>query len=148
MSQTTFSNAFSNENEWISLMISLKFVPKVRINNIPAMVQIKAWRRPGDKPLSEPMVVSLPTHICVTRPQWVNSDFTSSSWRLKSPASRLLDQWLVRDNNKETINVSHYLSFREDESTLRIAGLLWGDSTLTRRFPSQCPVMRKAFFVS
>ena len=32
-----------------------------------------AWRRPGDKPLSEPMVVRLPTHICVTRPQWVKS---------------------------------------------------------------------------
>ena len=31
-----------------------------------------AWRRPGDKPLSEPMMVSLPMHICVTRPQWVN----------------------------------------------------------------------------
>ena len=30
-----------------------------------------AWRRPGDKPLSGPMVVSLLTHICVTRPQWV-----------------------------------------------------------------------------
>ena len=30
-----------------------------------------AWRRPGDKPLFEPMMVSLPTHICVTRPQWV-----------------------------------------------------------------------------
>ena len=30
-----------------------------------------AWRRPGDKPLSEAMVVSLLTHICVTRPQWV-----------------------------------------------------------------------------
>ena len=32
-----------------------------------------AWRRPGDKPLSEPMMVSSPTHICVTRPQWVNA---------------------------------------------------------------------------
>ena len=31
-----------------------------------------AWRRPGDKPLSEPMLVNLPTQICVTRPQWVN----------------------------------------------------------------------------
>ena len=30
-----------------------------------------AWRRPGDKPLSEPMLVFVPTHICVTRPQWV-----------------------------------------------------------------------------
>ena len=46
------------------IKISLKFVPKDRINNIPALVQIMAWRRPGDKPLSEPMMVSLPTHIC------------------------------------------------------------------------------------
>ena len=49
-----------------------KFVPKVRISNIPAFVQIMAWRLPGDKPLSEPMMISLLTHICVTRPQWVN----------------------------------------------------------------------------
>ena len=41
------------------------------INNIPAFVKIMAWRRPGDKPLSEPMMVILPTHICVTRPQCV-----------------------------------------------------------------------------
>ena len=68
-----FKCIFENENEWISPSISLKFVPKVRINNIPALVQIMAWRRSGDKPLSEPMMVSLPTHICVTRPQWVNS---------------------------------------------------------------------------
>ena len=32
-----------------------------------------AWRRPGDKPLSEPMMVCLLTHICVTRPQWVKT---------------------------------------------------------------------------
>ena len=30
-----------------------------------------AWCRPGDKPLSEPMMVSLPTHICLARTQWV-----------------------------------------------------------------------------
>ena len=66
-----FKCIFLNENACISLKISLEFVPKVRINNIPALVQIMAWRRPGDKPLSEPMVVSLTTHICVTRPQWV-----------------------------------------------------------------------------
>ena len=67
-----FKYLFLNENVWIPIKISLKFVPKGRINHIPAMVQIMAWRRPGDKPLSEPMMVSLPTHICVTRPQWVN----------------------------------------------------------------------------
>ena len=31
-----------------------------------------AWHRPGAKPLSELMMVSLPTCIRVTRPQWVN----------------------------------------------------------------------------
>ena len=70
--QTTFSNAFSwNENVWISIKISLKFVPKGPINNILALVQMMAWCRPGDKPLSELMLVSLLTHICVIRPQWV-----------------------------------------------------------------------------
>ena len=44
-------------------------VPKGLISNIPALVQIMAWRRPGVKPLSEPMMVNLLTHICVTRPQ-------------------------------------------------------------------------------
>ena len=67
-----FKCIFLNENVWISLKISLKFVPKVPINNIPALVQILAWRRSGDKPLSEPMMVSILTHIYVTRPQWVN----------------------------------------------------------------------------
>ena len=64
---------FLKENFWIPTIVSLKFDPKGPINNIPALVQIMAWRRPGDKPLSEPMMVSLLTHICVTRPQWVNS---------------------------------------------------------------------------
>ena len=62
---------FLNENVWIPIKISLKFVSKDPINNNPALVQIMAWRRPGDKPLSEPMVVNLLTHICVCRPQWV-----------------------------------------------------------------------------
>ena len=67
-----FKCIFLNESIWISFEISLKYVPKGPINNIPALVQIMAWRRPGDKPLSEPMLVCFLTHICVTRPQWVN----------------------------------------------------------------------------
>ena len=67
-----FKWIFLNENIWISINITLKFVPKGSINNIPALVQIMAWRRPGNKPLSEPMITSLLTHIYVTRPQWVN----------------------------------------------------------------------------
>ena len=68
-----FKRIFLNENARISIKISLKFVPDGPINNIPALDQILAWRRPGDKPLSEPMMVRLLTHICVTRRQWVNA---------------------------------------------------------------------------
>ena len=34
-----FKHIFLNDN--------IKFVPKVRINNIQTLVQIMAWRRPG-----------------------------------------------------------------------------------------------------
>ena len=63
-----FKLIFLNENVWISINISLKFISQGPINNIPALVQIMALHRPGDRLLSEPMIVSLLTHICVTRP--------------------------------------------------------------------------------
>ena len=53
----TFICKFVNENILISIKIKLKFVPKGPINNISVLVQIMACRRPGDKPLSEPMTV-------------------------------------------------------------------------------------------
>ena len=49
---------FLNETIWMSIKISLKFVLKGQINSISSLVQIMAWRRPGDKPLSEPMMVN------------------------------------------------------------------------------------------
>ena len=61
-------------------MISLQFVPKSVINHI-TFVHIMAWRRPGDKPLSEWKVYRLPTHICVTRPQWVNIGYMLDVWK-------------------------------------------------------------------
>ena len=70
ISQTTSSSAFP----WIKMSeLRLKFHWSLflrvhPINNIPALVQIMAWRRPGDKPLSEALVVRLLTHICVARP--------------------------------------------------------------------------------
>ena len=76
---------FFNENVWISIKMSLKFGPQGPINNIPALVQIMAWRRSGDKPLSEPIVVSLQTHVCVTWPQciyslWLNKKHQASNF--------------------------------------------------------------------
>ena len=44
-----------NENAWISIEIGSKGT----INYIRALVQMMAWRRPGEMPLSEPMMVSL-----------------------------------------------------------------------------------------
>ena len=69
----TFNCIFVNENIWMSIRISLQFVSKGPINNIPAMVLIMAWRLPGDKPLSEPIMARSLTHVCVTRPPWVNT---------------------------------------------------------------------------
>ena len=76
----TFKCIFFNENVRNSIEISLKFVPKGPINNIPALVQIMAWRRPGNKPLSEPIMVRLLTHICVTQPQWVKGSWIKQSF--------------------------------------------------------------------
>ena len=49
---------FMNENVYISIKISLKFVPKGPINNIPVLVKVMAWCWPGNNPFSEPMMVS------------------------------------------------------------------------------------------
>ena len=68
----TFKRIFLKENVRISIIISLKFVPKSPIDNIPALFQIMVLRRPGNKPLSEAMMVSLLMDICVARFQWVN----------------------------------------------------------------------------
>ena len=75
ISDDIFRCIFFNANLRILLKIPLKLVPRVRISNIPALVQVMAWRRSGYKPLSEPIMVRSPTHFCVTRPQWVNEYF-------------------------------------------------------------------------
>ena len=73
ISQTTFSNVFSSMKMFeFRLKFHWSLFLKGPISNTAALVQIMAWRRPGAKPLSEPMMVSLPTHIVVTQPQWVN----------------------------------------------------------------------------
>ena len=59
---TVMKCIFLNENVWILIKISLKFVPKCPFNNNPSLVLVTAWRRTGDEPLSEPMMFSLVTH--------------------------------------------------------------------------------------
>ena len=70
--QTTFSNAFSWTKIYkFRLRFHWSLFPRAQLT-IPPLVQIMTLRRPGDKPLSEPIMVSLLTHLCVTRPQGVN----------------------------------------------------------------------------
>ena len=85
-----FKYIFLNENVWILIKISLKFVPKDPINNIPALVRVMAWRRPGAKPLFEPVMVNdewwLPTHIkrhsaSMTIGPWEIRQYTKVLWR-------------------------------------------------------------------
>ena len=84
-----FEQIFVKENVWISLKISLKFVPNFWIQDIQALAKIMACHWPGNKPLSEPMMVSLLTHIWVTRPQWVKIIFQCVIYRWWYDASRM-----------------------------------------------------------
>ena len=73
--QTTFSNALSwmkMYELWLRFHWILFLRAQLTISFHWSLVPIMAWRRPGDKPLSEAMMVRLTTHKCVTRPQWVN----------------------------------------------------------------------------
>ena len=56
LADNIFKHILLNENIRISIQISLKFVPKVLIDNMSALIQVMAWRRTGDKPLPEAMM--------------------------------------------------------------------------------------------
>ena len=60
-----------------------------------------AWRRLGDKPFSEPMMVRFPTHICVARPQGVNHSTIFSVYRL--------NQNVTFHPFTKALNISHNL---------------------------------------
>ena len=52
-----FKCIFLNETDKIGIHISLKLVPKSLVDNKPALVQVMAWCRTGNKPLPEPMMI-------------------------------------------------------------------------------------------
>ena len=63
--------------KWIFLMEMYEFRVEQHWSlllgdNFSTLVQIMAWHRSGDIPMSEPMMDTLLTHVCVTRPQWLN----------------------------------------------------------------------------
>ena len=73
-----FKCIFLNENVSVAIKIILGFVATGPINNIPALFQIMAWRHPSNKPLSETMMVRLPTN----KFQWnLNRNSKHFHWR-------------------------------------------------------------------
>ena len=77
ISQMTVSNAFS----WMKMYeFWLKFHWSVFLSDqltiFQDWFQIMVWHWSGIKPVSEPMMVRLFTHICVTQPQWVKWNFS------------------------------------------------------------------------
>ena len=115
-SDDIFKSIFLNENVWISINISLKFVPKGPINNIPALVQIMAWRRAGDKPLSEPMMVRLPTDICITLPPCGNLPQTMVIYKVFVVSIlKTIDHLIAKSIFSKNSNRHHIISLQENE---------------------------------
>ena len=56
LADNNFKCIFLNENDRIPIRFSLKFVPRSRIDNKPALLQVMAWRQIGHKPLPEPIL--------------------------------------------------------------------------------------------
>ena len=75
---------------------SLKCILKGPMNNIPSLIQIMAWRRPGDKPLSEPMMIISLKHICVTWPElwWTSLKVVMADQGGMSPVSNCWGYYL------------------------------------------------------
>ena len=91
-----------------------------------------AWRRSGAKPLSEPMMVSLLTHICITRPQWVNTPVTVSIGVAASLAPNRCQDISCNNNHDQNDEVIKWKHFP----------LYWSFVRVTGGCPSQRPVTR------
>ena len=68
-----------------------------------------AWRRLGDKPLSEPMMVRLQTHICVTWPQLVK--WNENVEKLYVYDSTKCDAFLILTQNSQFCKIIKKLNF-------------------------------------
>ena len=98
-----FKCIFLNENDRISIWISLKFVRRSPIDNKPALVQVMTWHRTGDKPLPEPMLMM---HIRGTRGDELT--YPRQSTHLQPPVTHIcvseLGQCSVRRQTITVIN--------------------------------------------
>ena len=84
-----------NENFAVANNILLKCIPWGLGCIIPSLFLIMAWRRPGDKSLSVPIMVMLPTQICVTWPQWDNWKCFTHHWSYWRDSAMMWLVWLT-----------------------------------------------------
>ena len=103
-------------------------------------IQIMAWRRPGDKPLSEPKMVRLLTHIGVTRPQWVNYTHTRvltsiHLWRWVSAKGHL--------QNFYGLLIQHHLNFHIWE---RCSFFSVGEGYFARNFKKPLEIPHRLYY--
>ena len=90
-----------------TMKILLTFVFMGLIDNKLSIIQIIAWQRSGNKPLSEPMMTFFnDAHKFHSGSIAVTSYW--AQWRLKSPASRLSTQPFVQAQIKENIKAPRY----------------------------------------
>ena len=103
-----FKFIFLNVNIWSSINISLKFVRKGQINNNPALVQIVAWRRPGDKPLSASMMLGLNELTTLSKLSdaslalLTHLDLVTHKWVIK-----LSQHWFRKRKNVDILLIGH-----------------------------------------
>ena len=128
----TVWNAFS----WMKTYeFRLRFYWSLFTRMIPALVQIMAWCWPGDKSLSEPVMISLLTHKCITCPQWVNSlwnsGFFGNLWYLNKTRSKLvITTWFKLSWKCLRLHRKKRSLWHHDMETLStLLAQLWGEST-------------------
>ena len=121
-----FKCIFLNGNVWIPIKISMNFVPKGPMNNNTALVQIMAWHRQDDKPLSEPMMVVSPIHICVARPQWVRRSFCHCRYTCQHAKHKKHDNITDGDHGIKTQKIycsTHHQGFRINVLDVDVAAM-------------------------
>ena len=108
---------FLNENVWISITIWLKFVPRGAM----------ACHQPGNKPLFEPMMVSLLMHKCVIWPQCIYQASTRNHY-----------MWSLR--LFPMTKIANIFMFLLKHSALK--GLIWGQKGPVKEVPLVALEMR------
>ena len=107
---------------------------------------ITAWCQPGDISLSEPMILSLLTHICVTRPQWINccqeQEIWTRSWNCLFHSKReyffsWLNAWNMAGRNFSVTIILAWLHYPPPPCYTTPKWSPWIESN-TRHCMSQC----------